>query len=86
MVAKVKDLHTTSSVSRNESTHNTEFAKGGKTKMFSKQAAEPQKEGHTADQTASDAAPGAKFAEGGKGKMFSFAGAVPARDGITSAR
>lgn len=69
-----------------ETTKNVEFAKGGNTHMFTEQAAEPQKSGHTADTTGPDNAPGDKFACGGKGKMFGFAGAQTARSGITSAR
>lgn len=69
-----------------EKTHNVEFAKGGKTKMFSEQAAEPQLEGTTRDRTADDNAPGAKFAAGGSKKMFAYAGSQPAQGGITSAR
>jgi hypothetical protein len=86
MVEKVADLHGAGSVKRGEKTHNVEFAKGGKTKMFGEQAAEPQTSGRTADPSAADSAPGAKFAQGGKGKMFGFAGSEPARSGITSAR
>ena len=84
MVKKVADLHTTSSVSRNESTTNTEFAKGGNTKMFGEQQAEPMKAGQTGDPGATGK--GAEFAKGGSGKMFGFAGSEPAKSGITSAR
>lgn len=84
MVAKVADLHGTSSVTRNERTSNTEFAKGGNTPMFSEQQAEPMKQGQTGDPGATGK--GAEFASGGKNKMFGFAGAQPARSGITSAR
>jgi hypothetical protein len=70
----------------NEKSHNVEFAKGGKTHMFSEQAAEPAEQGTTRDHSAKDSAPGAKFAAGGKGKMFGFTGALPAQGGITSAR
>jgi len=70
----------------NEKSHNVEFAKGGKTHMFPKQAAEPAEKGTTRDHTANDNAPGAKFAAGGSTKMFGFAGSQPAQGGITSAR
>lgn len=81
----VGDLHTTSSVSRNETSHNVDFAEGGDTPMFGKQAAGPQDDAVTSHEV-SGGAPGAKFAEGGKGKMFGFQGSLPARAGITSAR
>ena len=88
MVTKVADLHTTSSVSRNESTSNTEFAKGGDKHMFGKQVA-GDRDG--ADRSAStgkpdSSGPGEKFASGGSNKMFGFAGAQPAQAGKTSAR
>jgi hypothetical protein len=84
MVNKVADLHGTSSVSRNESTHNVEFAKGGNTHMFGEQQASPQ----TPKQTGKNGATGkgAEFAKGGSGKMFGFSGSQPAQSGITSAR
>ena len=81
---KVADLHNTSSVTRNESSHNVEFAKGGSTKMFGEQQAEPQKAGQTGDPGGTGK--GAEFAKGGSGKMFGFQGAIPAQSGITSAR
>jgi hypothetical protein len=84
MVAKVADLHGTGSVKRGESTTNTEFAKGGKTKMFGEQQASPQTPGQTEKNGATGK--GAEFAKGGSGKMFGFAGSEPARSGITSAR
>lgn len=88
MVKKVADLHTTSSVSRNESTSNTDFAKGGDKHMFGKQVAGDRT---GADKSAStgkpdSSGPGEKFAKGGSNKMFGFDGANPARAGITSAR
>lgn len=86
MVSKLPDLSGSAKVSRNETTHNVEFAKGGNTPMFPEQAAEPRTPGTTRDQTAADSAPGEKFAKGGSGKMFGFQGSQPARDGITSAR
>jgi hypothetical protein len=82
----VAPVNTSSKVTRNEKSTDTTFAKGGNTKMFTPQAAEPMKSGTTGDPTGPDSAPGAKFAEGGKGKMFGFAGSASARDGITSAR
>lgn len=83
-VKKVADMHGTSSVSRNETTHNVEFAKGGNTKMFGEQQAGEVKPAITGkpDQTGK----GAEFAKGGSGKMFGFAGSAPAQSGITSAR
>lgn len=84
MVKKVADLNTTSSVTRNESEHNVEFAKGGNTPMFGKQQAEPMKSAQTGDPGTTGK--GAEFAKGGSGKMFGFTGAEPARAGITSAR
>lgn len=84
MVQKVADLHGTGSVKRGESTHNTEFAKGGNTHMFGEQQASPQ----TPKQTGKNGATGkgAEFAKGGGGKMFGFAGSQPAQSGITSSR
>lgn len=84
MVNKVADLNTTSRVTRNESSHNVEFAKGGKTKMFGEQNASPQTPGETYKDSTSGK--GAEFAKGGSGKMFGFSGSEPARAGITSAR
>lgn len=80
----VGDLHGASSVSRNEKTHDTEFAKGGDTKMFGEQQANPAKPKQTGKEDVRGK--GAEFAAGGSGKMFGFQGSVPARDGITSAR
>lgn len=82
----VGDLSGSSSVKRNEKSHDVEFAKGGSNAMFGAQAAEPQKPGTTRDKSATDSAPGAKFAQGGSNKMFGFAGSESARAGITSAR
>jgi hypothetical protein len=70
--------------SKVESEKNVEFAKGGTTKMFGEQAAEPEKSGSTAQ--TSEPGPGAKFAAGGKGKMFGFNPSVPASAGQTGAR
>jgi len=69
----------------NEKSHNVEFAKGGKTKMFGKQAAGPQKPADTAHDV-TGGAPGDKYACGGSTKMFGFAGSQPAQAGKTSAR
>lgn len=84
MVAKVGDLHNTSRVTRNESTHNVEFAKGGNTKMFGEQQAGEVKPAQTGkpNQTGK----GAEYAKGGTTKMFGFSGAQPAQSGITSPR
>jgi hypothetical protein len=84
MVKKVADLNTTSSVTRNESSHNVEFAEGGNTKMFGEQQAEPAKAAQTGDPGATGK--GAEFAKGGSNKMFGFAGSESAKAGITSAR
>jgi hypothetical protein len=81
----VAPLKGSKKVDRHEKTHNVEFAKGGNTAMFGKQAAGPQKPAETAHDV-SGGAPGAEFAKGGSSKMFGFQGSVPARDGITSAR
>ncbi len=58
------------------------FAKGGSTKMFGEQQAEPMKSGQTGDPGATGK--GAEFAKGGSGKMHGFAGAEPAKAGQTS--
>lgn len=68
-----------------ETRKDVEFAKGGKTHMFGKQAAGEQRSGVT-EHDAEGGAPGDKYACGGKTKMFGFSGALPARSGITSAR
>ncbi len=52
------------------------FATGGKTKMFGKTAAGPQKPGMTSKATSGN---GGKFAKGGSGKMFGFSGSKPAK-------
>lgn len=80
----VGDLKGAGSVSRNESTHDKEFASGGSTKMFGEQQAGPVKAAQTGkpEQTGK----GAEFAKGGSSKMFGFDGSQPARSGITSAR
>jgi hypothetical protein len=56
------------------------FAKGGKTKMFGKQHAGPQKSGTSAHSTSGD---GGKFAKGGKTHMFGKQSASPARAGMS---
>lgn len=58
------------------SSKSKEFAKGGKTKMFGKQHAGPQKSGMTSHATNGD---GGKFHKGGKTKMFGKQSASPAR-------
>ena len=70
--------------SATEKTHDVEFAKGGKTKMFGEQAAGDQRPGFA--EKPDQRGPGQKFAEGGKGKMFGFAGSLPATAGISAAR
>lgn len=80
----VGDLSGAGSVSRNEKTHDVEFAKGGNTPMFSEQQAEPMKAGQTGDPGATGK--GAEFAKGGSNSMFGFNGSQPAQSGITSAR
>jgi hypothetical protein len=84
-VAPVKSA---SKVTRNETSHDVEFAKGGDTHMFGKQEAGARTGGDKSPSTGKpdDRGPGEKFAEGGKTKMFGFQGSLPARDGITSAR
>lgn len=81
MVDKVADLHGSGSVSRNESSHNVEFAKGGNTAMFGQQHVGEQKPGGTATASGGDG----KFAVGGSNKMFGFRGSENAQAGITSA-
>jgi hypothetical protein len=71
---------------KQESEHDVTFAKGGTTKMFSQQAAEPMEPGTTRDKSATDTAPGPKFASGGSHKMFSFNPSQPATAGQTGAR
>lgn len=69
---------------RTERSHSADFAKGGNTKMFGPQQAEPMKSGQTGDPGATGK--GAEFAKGGSSKMFGFSGALPATSGITSPR
>ena len=59
------------------------FAKGGTTKMFGQQGAEPQKAGESGHDPKSQGA-GAKFAKGGSGKMFGFRASEPAKAGQSS--
>ena len=84
-VAPVKSA---SKVTRNETSHDVAFAKGGNTKMFGEQEAGSRTSADKGPSTGKpdSSGPGEKFAEGGKGKMFGFQGSLPARDGITSAR
>jgi hypothetical protein len=56
---------------------------GGRTPMFGKQAAGPDKPGNTGKDQRK--APGAKYAEGGK-KQMRFRPSVPAKAGATGAR
>lgn len=79
----VPDLHGAKKVDRNETSHNVQFAEGGDTHMFGKQAAGEQKPGGTAHD-AGGGAPGAKFAEGGSTKMFGFRASTPATAGQTA--
>lgn len=84
MASGKSTINNSSRVTRNETTHNVEFAKGGNTKMFGQQQAEPMQSGQTGDPGATGK--GAEFAKGGSNKMFGFSGSLPARSGITSAR
>jgi hypothetical protein len=61
-----------------KSTKSPSFAKGGKTKMFGKQHAGPQKPGTSAHSTSGS---GGKFAKGGRTHMFGKQSASPARGG-----
>jgi hypothetical protein len=71
-----------------EKSHNVEFAKGGKTKMFGEQEAGSRDGADKSKSTGKpdSSGPGEKFAEGGRGKMFGYAGSQPATAGKTSAR
>ena len=80
----VAPVNSASRVTRNESSHDTTFAKGGNTRMFSEQQAELRTPGRTGDPGATGK--GAEFAKGGSGKMFGFEGSKSAQAGITSAR
>ena len=69
--------------SKHDRQHERQFAKGGKTHMFKKQAAGTDRPGNTGkDQTA---APGAKSARGGSAHMADFSPARPAKPGHTGA-
>lgn len=57
------------------------FPKGGSTKMFGQQGANPAKSGVTSTSTGGK---GAKFPAGGKGKMFGKGSARPAASGHTA--
>lgn len=65
---------------KQKSSKSTTFVRGGKTKMFGKQSAGPQKPGTTA---ATKSGSGGKFAKGGGKKMFGFTGAKPSKPGVT---
>lgn len=67
--------------SKEISSKNTTFAKGGTGKMFGQQGANPQGAGETGHDAADGV--GGKFATGGKGKMFGFRPSSPARAGQT---
>ncbi len=84
----VAPVNTTAKVTRNETSHDVAFAKGGNTKMFGEQVAGERTGADKSPSTGKpdSSGPGAEFAKGGSGKMFGFAGSMPARDGITSAR
>ena len=64
--------------------HERQYAKGGDDRMFSKQAAGPQKPGVTAH-AVKGGAPGAKAARGGSTRMADFTPVQPARPGRTGA-
>lgn len=66
--------------SKVKSSKSPSWARGGKTKMFGKQHAGPQKPGCTSHDTSGD---GGKFAKGGNGHMFGRQTASPARAGMT---
>jgi len=70
-------------MAKNDKVKSADFAKGGSTKMFGPQGAEPQVAGQTAQPNGGD---GGKFAKGGSGKMFGYCGAEAAKPGITGAR
>lgn len=57
------------------------FPMGGKTKMFGKQYAGPDRAGET---SGTKAGSGGKFPMGGKGKMFGKGSARPAAAGMTA--
>jgi hypothetical protein len=66
---------------KKEAQRDVRIAKGGKTRMFGKQAAGTDRPGNTGkDQSP---APGAKFARGGREKPFAGGFAKPARAGST---
>lgn len=68
--------------SKEVSEKNVAFAKGGKTKMFGQQGANPQKPGESGHAAADGV--GSKFASGGKGHMFGFRPSTPAKAGQSS--
>lgn len=67
-----------------EAQHDVEFAEGGDTPMFGKQAAGPDKPGNTGKDPTS--APGPKYAAGGSTKMFGFSPSQSVTPGQTGAR
>jgi hypothetical protein len=77
-----------STVDKNETTHDVDFAKGGDTPMFGEQEAGSRTSADKSPSTGKpdSSGPGEKFAEGGTNKMFGYAGSQPATAGITSAR
>jgi len=76
---------------KEESSHNVEFAKGGDTPMFgtgdrTKVTTSDSAGEQTPGQTSSKSTDNPKYAEGGREKMFGYSPSVPAKAGITSAR
>jgi hypothetical protein len=69
---------------KKQSQRDVNMVKGGKTRMFGKQAANKQKPGTTAHDV-SGGAPGPSPAAGGR-KKFSYSESVPATGGITGPR
>jgi hypothetical protein len=69
---------------KKEAQHDVQFAEGGDTPMFGKQAAGPDVPGNTGKTPT--AAPGPKFAAGGSSKMFGFSPSQPKQPGTTGAR
>lgn len=59
----------------------SKFSKGGSTKMFGQQGANPARGGEV---SLSSSGKGAKFPAGGKGKMFGKGSARPATAGMTA--
>jgi hypothetical protein len=67
--------------SKKERQSDRQYARGGKTPMFKKQAAGTDRPGNTGKDQSS--APGAKFARGGREKPFAGGFAKPAKAGAT---